>query len=125
MEQDKKHQFILNKKQDTKNLILNSRFFIKKLQKELGVLGSDILAAKKKYKGEEAIEPNNEVIFLHKLIKENMLKNLNDEEYLDEAIRRKNISQSMSNKIKKRLLGLQQKSLSIKNKIRENDFSYI
>lgn len=125
MEQDKKHQFILNKKQDTKNLILNSRFFIKKLQKELGVLGADILAAKKKYKGEEAIEPNNEIIFLHKLIKENMLKNLNDEEYLGEAIKRKNISESMSNKIKKRLLSLQQKSLSIKNKIRENDFSYL
>ena len=125
MELDKKKQRFLNKNENSKNIILNSRFFIKRLQNELGVLGTNILATKKKYKGESAIEPNNEVEFLHKLIKENMLNNLNSDDYLNEVMKRKNISESMSNKIKKRLLSLQQKSLSIKNKIRENDFSYL
>ena len=54
-----------------------------------------------------------------------MLNNLSSDDYLKEVMKRKNISESMSNKIKKRLLSLQQKSLSIKNKIRENDFSYL
>ena len=116
-------QHFLNKNENSRNIILNSRFFIKRLQKELGILGSNILATKKKYKGESAIEPNNELDFLHKLIKENKTNNLSDEQYLSEIIKRTN--ESMSNKIKKRLLSLQQKSLSIKNKIRENDFSYL
>ena len=37
-------------------------------------------------------------------------------------MKRKNVYDSMSNKIKKRLLSLQQKSLSKKNKLRENDY---
>ena len=123
MRQDKMQQHFLNKNENSRNIILNSRFFIKRLQKELGILGSNILATKKKYKGESAIEPNNELDFLHKLIKENKTNNLSDEQYLSEIIKRTN--ESMSNKIKKRLLSLQQKSLSIKNKIRENDFSYL
>ena len=125
MEIDKKKQHFLNKNENSKYIILNSRIFIKKLQNELGVLGANILATKKKFKGESAIEPNNEVEFLHKLIKENMLNNLSSDDYLKEVMKRKNISESMSNKIKKRLLSLQQKSLSIKNKVRENDFSYL
>jgi len=123
MRQDKMQQHFLNKNENSRNIILNSRFFIKRLQKELGILGANILATKKKYKGESAIEPNNELDFLHKLIKENKTNNLSDEQYLSEIIKRTN--ESMSNKIKKRLLSLQQKSLSIKNKIRENDFSYL
>ena len=125
MEIDKKKQHFLNKNENSKYIILNSRIFIKKLQNELGVLGANILATKKKFKGESAIEPNNEVEFLHKLIKENMLNNLSSDDYLKEVMKRKNISESMSNKIKKRLLSLQQKSLSIKNKVRENNFSYL
>ena len=125
MEQDKKERCFLNKNENSQNIILNSRFFIKRLQNELGVLGANILATKKKYKGESAIEPKNEVEFLHKLIKENMMNNLNSDDYLNEIMKRKNISDSMSNKIKKRLLRLQQKSLSIKNKIRENDYYYL
>ena len=125
MEIDKKKQHFLNKNENSKYKILNSRILIKKLQNELGVLGANILATKKKFKGESAIEPNNEVEFLHKLIKENMLNNLSSDDYLKEVMKRKNISESMSNKIKKRLLSLQQKSLSIKNKVRENDFSYL
>ena len=125
MEQDKKERCFLNKNENSKNIILNSRFFIKRLQNELGVLGANILATKKKYKGESAIEPKNEVEFLHKLIKENMINNLNSDDYLNEIMKRKNISDSMSNKIKKRLLSLQQKSLSIKNKVRENDYIYL
>ena len=123
MRQDKIQQHFLNKNESSRNIILNSRFFIKRLKNELGILGANILATKKKYKGESAIEPNNELDFLHKLIKENKTNNLSDEQYLGEIIKRTN--ESMSNKIKKRLLSLQQKSLSIKNKIRENDFSYL
>ena len=123
MRQDKMQQHFLNKNKNSRNIILNSRFFIKRLQNELGILGANILATKKKYKGESAIEPNNELDFLHKLIKENKTNNLSDEHYLGEIIKRTN--ESMSNKIKKRLLSLQQKSLSIKNKIRENYYSYL
>ena len=124
MEQDKQQQNFLNKNENSKNIILNSRFFIKKLQNELGVLGANILATKKKYKGQNAIEPKNEMEFLHKLIKENTLNNLNDEQYY-EGIKRRNAADSLSNRIKKRLLSLQQKSLSIKNKIRDNDYNYL
>ena len=122
MEQDKMKQNFLNKNENSQNIILNSRFFIKKLQNELGILGANILATKKKYKGERAIEPNNEIEFLHKLIKENMFNNLNSDDFLNEIMKRKNVYDSMSNKIKKRLLSLQQKSLSKKNKLRENDY---
>ena len=123
--EDKKQQHFLNKYEDSKNIILNSRFLIKKLQNELGILGANILATKKKYKGESAIQPHNEIQFLQKLIKENSIKNLNDEEYLDEITRRKNINEFMTNKIKKRLLRLQQKSLSIRNRPRESDYTYL
>lgn len=125
MEQEKNKEHFLNKNENSKNIILNSRFLIKKLGKELSILGANILATKKKYKGNNAIEPNNEVKFLHKLIKENMLSNLNDDQYFEEVIKRKNLNESMSSKIKKRILSLQQKSLSIKNKIRESDYSYL
>ena len=121
MGEEKKEQHFLNKKENSKNIILNSRFFIKKLQNELSILGANILATKKKYKGERAIEPNNEIKFLHKLIKENSLK-INDEGYLGKILKRRN--ESMSNRIKKRLLSLQQRSLSIKNKLRESDYDY-
>ena len=124
MAQDKSKDHFLNKNHNSKNLILNNRYYLKKLKKEFNILGADILATKKKYKGVNAIEPSNDVIFLHKLIKENMLNNLSNDEYLDEVIRRKSI-ESLSNKIKKRLLYLQQKSLSIKNKIRESDYLYL
>ena len=122
MEQDKMKQNFLNKNENSQNIILNSRFFIKKLQNELGILGANILATKKKYKGERAIEPNNEIEFLHKLIKENMFNYFNSDDFLNEIMKRKNVYDSMSNKIKKRLLSLQQKSLSKKNKLRENDY---
>jgi len=125
MPQDKMQQHFLNKNENSRNIILNSRFFIKRLQNELGILWANILATKKKYKGEKAIEPNNELDFLHKLIKENTINNLSDEQYLGEIIKRANVNESMSNKIKKRLLSLQQKSLYIKNKIREKYYSYL
>ena len=125
MGEDKKQQHFLNKNEDSKNIILNSRYFIKKLQNELGILGANILSTKKKYKGESAIEPNNETKFLYKLIKENSIKNLKDEDYLNEITKRNNANEFMTNKIKKRLLSLQKKSLSIRNKPRENDNSYI
>ena len=124
MEQDKQQQNFLNKNENSQNIILNSRFFIKRLQNELGVLGENILATKKKYKGESAIEPKNEIEYLHKLIKENTINSLNDEHYY-EVIKRRNVVDSLSNRIKKRLVSLQQKSLSIKNKIRDNEYSYI
>ena len=124
MAQDKKMENFLNKNQDTKNFILNSNYHIKKLNKEFSKLGADILSTKKKYKGLNAIEPESDIMFLHKLIKEKMLNNLNDDDYIKEVVKRKNI-ESMSNKIKKRLLLLQQKSQSIKNKIKESEYSYL
>jgi hypothetical protein len=124
MAQDKKMENFLNKNQDTKNFILNSNYHIKKLNKEFSKLGADILSTKKKYKGLNAIEPESGIMFLHKLIKEKKLNNLNDDDYIKEVVKRKNI-ESMSNKIKKRLLLLQQKSQSIKNKIKESEYSYL
>lgn len=124
MAQDKKIVNFLNKNQDTKNFILNSKYHAKKLNKEFSKLGGDILSTKKKYKGLNAIEPESDAMFFHKLIKEKMLNNLNDDDYIKEVSKGKNI-ESMSNKIKKRLLFLQQKSQSIKNRIKESDYSYL
>ena len=101
MQQDKMQQHFLNKNENSRNIILNSRFYIKRLRNELGILGANILPTKKKYKGKKAIEPNNEQDFLHKLIKENTINNLSDEQYLGEIIKRINVNESMSNKIKK------------------------
>ena len=124
MAQDKKNQNFLNKSQDTKYLIFNNNYHIKKLNKEFSKLGADILSTKKKYKGLNAIEPESDAMFFHKLIIEKMMNKLNDDEYLKEVSKIKNI-ESMSNKIKKRMLILQQKSRSIKNKIKESDYSYL
>ena len=124
MAQDKKNQNFLNKNQDTKYLIFNNNYHIKKLNKEFSELGADILSTKKKYKGLNAIEPESDAMFFHKLIIEKMMNKLNDDEYLKEVSKIKNI-ESMSNKIKKRMLILQQKSRSIKNKIKESDYSYM
>ena len=109
-------------KLNKKNFVLNSKFYVNNLISELNELGSDILATKKKYKGEDAIEPKNEKQFFHGLIKENLLRNLSDENYINEVIRRKNVAESLDNKVEKRLFALKQKSLAKRHKVRQGNY---
>ena len=118
-------QKFLHKNQDKKNFVLNSKFFINKLLGELNELGSDILATKKKFKGEDAIEPKNENNFFHGLIRENLLKNLSDEDYIQETMRMKNVENSLENKGEKRIYALKQRSKAIRHKVRSGDYNYI
>ena len=118
-------QKFLHKNQDKKNFVLNSKFFINKLFGELNELGSDILATKKKFKGEDAIEPKNENNFFHGLIRENLLKNLSDEDYIQETMRMKNVENSLENKGEKRIYALKQRSKAIRHKVRSGDYNYI
>jgi hypothetical protein len=121
-ELDKYKQKFLNLSTNKKNFVLNSKFYVNNLISELNELGSDILATKKKYKGEDAIEPKNEKQFFHGLIKENLLRNLSDENYIDEVIRRKNVAESLDNKVEKRLFALKQKSLAKRHKVRQGNY---
>ena len=121
-ELDKYKQRFLNKNQSKKANALNSKFYLNKLLGELNELGSDILATKKKFKGEDAIEPKNEKIFFHGLIKENLLRNLSDENYIEEVMRRKNVADSLDNKVEKRLFALKQKSLAMRHKVRKGNY---
>ena len=118
-------QKFLHKNQDKKNFVLNSKFFINKLLGELNELGSDILATKKKFKGEDAIEPKNENNFFHGLIRENLLKNLSDEDYIQETMRMKNVENSLENKGEKRIYALKQRSKAIRHKVRSGDYNYL
>ena len=118
-------QKFLHKNQDKKNFVLNSKFFINKLFGELNELGSDILATKKKFKGEDAIEPKNENNFFHGLIRENLLKNLSDEDYIQETMRMKNVENSLENKGEKRIYALKQRSKAIRHKVRSGDYNYL
>ena len=118
-------QKFLHKNQDKKNFVLNSKFFINKLLGELNELGSDILATKKKFKGEDAIEPKNENNFFHGLIRENLLKNLSDEDYIQETMRMKNVENSLENKGEKRIYALKQRSKAIRHKVRSGDYYYL
>ena len=124
-ERDKYNQNFLNKNQSKKNFVLNSKFYVNKLISELNELGSDILATKKKFKGEDAIEPKNEKQFFHGLIKENLLKNLSDENYIEEIIKRKSVAESLNNKAEKRLFALKQRSLAMRHKVRSGDYNYL
>lgn len=118
-------QKFLHKNQDKKNFVLNSKFFINKILGELNELGSDILATKKKFKGEDAIEPKNENNFFHGLIRENLLKNLSDEDYIQETMRMKNVANSLENKGEKRIYALKQRSKAIRHKVRSGDYYYL
>jgi len=118
------NQKFLHKNIEKKNFVLNSKFYVNKLLGELNELGSDILATKKKFKGEDAIEPKNEKHFFHGLIKENLLKNLSDENYLEEIKRRKSVDNS-ENKGEKRIYALKLRSLAMRHKLRSYDYNYI
>ena len=122
-EMDVYKQNFLNKNTDKKNFVLNTKFYLNKLLGELNELGSDILATKKKFKGEDAIEPKNKNHFIHGLIKENELKNLSDEHYIEEIKRRKNVSNSVDNKPEKRIFALKQRSLAMRLKVRSFDYN--
>ena len=124
-ELDLYNQKFLHKNQDKKNFVLNSKFFINKLFGELNELGSDILATKKKFKGEDAIEPKNENNFFHGLIRENLLKNLSDDDYIQETMRMKNVENSLENKGEKRIYALKQRSKAIRHKVRSGDYNYL
>ena len=116
-------QNFLNKNTDKKNYLLNNKIYVNKLLGELNELGSDILATKKKFKGEDAIEPKNKKHFIHGLIKENELKNLSDEHYIEEIRRRKNVSNSVDNKSERRIFALRQRSLAMRLKVRSCDYN--
>ena len=116
-EYDKYKQDFLNKNPSKKFFHLNSKFYVNKLISELNELGSDILATKKKFKGEDAIEPKNEKKFFHGFVKENLLVNLADEKYIEEIMRRKSVADSLDNKQEKRLFALKQKSLAMRHKV--------
>lgn len=122
---DEYNQNFLHKNQSKKNFELNSKFYVNKLIGELNELGQDILATKKKYKGEDAIEPKNEKHFFHELIQENQLKYLSDDNYFEEVMRRKNIAGSLDNRAERRLFLLKQKSLAKRHKLGKNDYNYI
>ena len=121
-ELDKFNQKFLNLTTNKKNFVLNSKFYVNKLVNELNELGSDILATKKKYKGEDAIEPKNEKQFFHGLIQENLLKNLSDGNYMEEVMRRKNVAESLDNKVEKRLFALKQKNFALRQKVRKGNY---
>ena len=121
-ELDKYKQKFLHLSTNKKNFVLNSKFYVNKLISELNELGSDILATKKKFKGEDAIEPKNEKQFFHGLIKENLLRNLSDENYIKEVIRRRSVAESLDNKVEKRLFALKQKSLAMRHKVRQGNY---
>jgi hypothetical protein len=118
-------QKFLHKNIEKKNFVLNSKFYVNKLLGELNELGSDILATKKKFKGEDAIEPKNENNFFHGLIKENLLKNLNDEDYIKETKLIKNVANFLENKGEKRLYALKQRSKAMRHKVRSGDYNYL
>ena len=124
-EMDIYKQKFLHKNIEKQNFILNSKFYLNKLLGELNELGSDILATKKKFKGEDAIEPKNEKHFFHELIKENLLKNLSDEHYIEETRLRKNVANSAENKGEKRVFAMKQRSLAMRRKVRSSDYNYI
>ena len=121
-ELDKYKQKFLHLSETKKNFVLNSKFYVNKLISELNELGSDILATKKKFKGEDAIEPKNEKQFFHGLIKENLLRNLSNENYIEEVVRRKYVAESLDNKAEKRLFALKQKSLAKRHKVRQGNY---
>ena len=116
-EYDKYKQEFLHKNPSKKFFQLNSKFYLNKLLGELNELGSDILATKKKFKGEDAIEPKNEKNFFHGLVKENLLGNLSNADYIKEIMQRRNVADSLDNKIEKRLFALKQKSFAMKHKL--------
>ena len=113
---DKYKQNFLNKNPSKKFFRLNNKFYVKKLITQLNELGSDILSTKKKFKGEDAIEPKNEKKFCIGLVKENLLINLADEDYIEEFMRRKRVADSFDNKQEKRLFALKHKSLAMRHK---------
>ena len=116
-EYDKYKQEFLHKNPSKKFFQLNSKFYLNKLLGELNELGSDILATKKKFKGEDAIEPKNEKNFFHDLVKENLLVNLSDANYIKEIMQRRNSADTLDDKIEKRLFALKQKSFAMKHKL--------
>ena len=118
---DRYKQIFLNKTESKKAFALNSKYYLNKLIGELNNLGSDILATKKKFKGEDAIEPKNEKLFFHGLIRENMLRNLSDKNYFEEVMRRKNVDESMDSKVEKRLFTLKQRSVAMRQKVRQGN----
>ena len=124
-EMDVYKQKFLHKNIEKQSFILNSKFYLNKLLGELNELGSDILATKKKFKGEDAIEPKNEKHFFHGLIKENLLKNLSDGHYIEEIRRRKNVDNSIENKGEKRVYAMKQRSLAMRHKVRSGDYNYL
>ena len=119
---DKYKQKFLNLSTNKKNYLLNNKIYVNKLIGELNELGSDILATKKKFKGEDAIEPKNEKQFFHGLIKENLLRNLSDENYIKEVMKRKSVAESLDDKVEKRLFALKQKSLAKRHKVRQGNY---
>ena len=119
---DKYNQNFLNKNTSKKNFVLNSKFYVNKLISELNELGADILATKKKFKGEDAIEPKNEKQFFHGLIKENLLRNLSDRNYIEEIVLRKNVAESLDDKVERRLFAMKQKSMAMRHKVRNGNY---
>ena len=103
---------------------LNNKNIFQKLNKEIKEVGKNILFLKKKYKGDKAILPDNEVEYIHKLIKENIYNNKKDENYyLDESIGQSSIInrffKSSDKKIEKRLAFLHKQ-----NKAKRNRYLY-
>ena len=121
-EMDKYNQNFLNKNTNKKTFALNSKFYVNKLIGELNELGADILATKKKFKGEDAIEPKNEKQFFHGLIKENLLKNLSNDNYFEEIVLRKNVTESLDDKVQKRIFALKLKNRAIRHKLKTEDY---
>ena len=85
---------------------LNNKTAFQELKKQIKDIGKNILSLKKKFKGDKAILPDSDVEYLHKLIRENMYNN-NDQNYLDESISQFSIFdrfyKSTDKKIAKRL----------------------
>ena len=98
----------------------NEKQALQKLQDGFKEIGKNILNIKKKYKGDSAIIPKNEVEFIHRLIKENMWDDHKEDENLDNYITKSTMNnrylKSSKKKIEGRLAFLHKKSVNEKNK---------
>ena len=113
MLEDKKIQYLLKKEINSPELIKNNKLLIKRLLREFSILGKNILTVRKKYKGEDAIMPKNEVIFMNKLLKENTIDNIGDDNLFYETKRNK-IVEMMSDKNKEKILKQHHRSQSVR-----------
>lgn len=100
MGQIQREDKMLHKEYNSKYFRLEHHDYFMRLKNEFNTIGMDILKIKKKYKGDGAIVPEDEFNCIKKMIKENMINNMQEETHLEQLRRRRNVGIGLTPKNK-------------------------